>query len=129
MAETERRKENGRGRRDRYQGLGAQDLKRTKESITGIVKSRDQLRNGSRRGQDEQGGTMSMKDRQWRKWTMKDWNEALFEHFFLDPDGEDHPVHRIPVTGDELLKVVGGFRSGCRCGSGGLSIRPPDLLP
>ena len=49
---------------------------------------------------------MSAKDREWRKWTMKDWNEALFEHFFFDSDGEDRPVHRIPVTGDELLNVV-----------------------
>lgn len=48
-----------------------------------------------------------MKDRQWQKWTVQDWNEALFEHFFLDSDGEDRPVHRIPVTGDELLKIVG----------------------
>ena len=49
---------------------------------------------------------MSVKDIQWRNWTMQDWNEALFEHFFLDSDGKDRPVHRIPVTGDELLKVV-----------------------
>lgn len=49
---------------------------------------------------------MSVKGLQWRKWTMRNWNEALFEHFFLDSTGEDRPVHRIPVTGDELLKVV-----------------------
>lgn len=47
-----------------------------------------------------------VKGHQWHKWTIKDWNEALFEHFFFDSDGEDRPVYRIPVTGDELLKVV-----------------------
>lgn len=49
---------------------------------------------------------MSAKDRSWREWTEVDWNEALFEHFFSDSDGSDHPVNRIPVTSDELIKIV-----------------------
>ncbi len=45
-------------------------------------------------------------EHQWQKWRMQDWNEALFNHFFLDSDSEDNPVHRLPVTRDELIKVV-----------------------
>jgi hypothetical protein len=49
---------------------------------------------------------MSARDRNWRDWTAGDWNEALFEHFFRDSDGEDRPVQRIPVTRGELVKIV-----------------------
>jgi len=42
----------------------------------------------------------------WRDWTRREWNEQLFVHFFFDHDGEDNPVYRIPLTPDELMKVV-----------------------
>jgi len=44
--------------------------------------------------------------RDWKDWTREDWNEKLFLHFFYDSDGEDRPVRSIPVTLDELAKVV-----------------------
>ena len=42
----------------------------------------------------------------WRNWTTRNWNEALFEHYFHDSDGHDRPVQRIPITREELSKVV-----------------------
>ncbi|MEZ4863838.1 MAG: hypothetical protein R3C14_21120 [Caldilineaceae bacterium] len=42
----------------------------------------------------------------WRSWSRANWNEAIFKHYFLDSDGEDLPVYRIPVTPNELVKIV-----------------------
>ena len=42
----------------------------------------------------------------WQDWTREDWNEALFKHFFIDSNGDDRPVSRIPMTMDELIKIV-----------------------
>lgn len=47
-----------------------------------------------------------MIDKGWKNWTREDWNEALFKHFFGDSDGDDSPVFRIPMTMDELIKIV-----------------------
>lgn len=49
---------------------------------------------------------MTTRDSGWLCWTVEEWNEALFDHFFLDNDGKDRPVLRIPVTREELVKVV-----------------------
>lgn len=51
--------------------------------------------------------------KKWREWTEKDWEVALFRHFFVD-DGSDHPVNRVPVTSDELIKVVSDPDANCR---------------
>ena len=51
--------------------------------------------------------TMLTNSHLWQQWSIKDWNKALLNHFFRDTDGEDRPIHRIPVTGDELRKIVG----------------------
>ena len=57
---------------------------------------------------------MSARDRDWRHWAARDWNEELFKHFFRDSDGEDHPVYRIPVTRDELVKIVSDSEADAR---------------
>lgn len=49
---------------------------------------------------------MPVKEGNWKDWNTKDWNKALLEHFFLDSDGQDRPVQRIPVTSEELLKIA-----------------------
>ncbi len=37
-----------------------------------------------------------------------------FLHFFHDSDGEDRPVHRIPVTSVELVKIVADSGAGAQ---------------
>ena len=42
----------------------------------------------------------------WQQWIEKDWNTALFEHYFC-ADEDDVPVTRLVVTGRELTQAAG----------------------
>jgi len=47
----------------------------------------------------------------WSTWTLAEWNEALFNHYFLIKNDEDTPVFRIPFTNDELTIIVSASKA------------------
>jgi hypothetical protein len=51
-------------------------------------------------------GESAMPEKPWQQWIEKDWNIALFEHYFCA--GEDEaPVTRLVLTGRELTQAAG----------------------
>src|SRR5690606_6882885 len=45
--------------------------------------------------------------RPWPKWTIEDWNAALFRHFFVIDGPEGLPVTRLAITAEALRRATG----------------------
>ncbi len=42
----------------------------------------------------------------WRMWSLEDWNNALFKHYFIFGEGGDAAVTRISITKEELARAT-----------------------
>lgn len=49
--------------------------------------------------------------RPWQEWGIREWNDALFEHFFRAPEGDTVPVSRLVVNSEVLQRVTGDFQT------------------
>src|SRR5262249_1642909 len=46
----------------------------------------------------------------WPEWNSEDWNNALFDHYFMVRDGADIPGPRIAMSEDDFRTLVGDRR-------------------
>jgi hypothetical protein len=49
--------------------------------------------------------------RPWQEWGIREWNDALFGHFFCAPEGDTVPVSRLVVNAEVLQRVTGDFQT------------------